>query len=175
MKQGSALRNCDQMSWLQTTSPEALWFGRVGARQEIPRGSNVRGVPPSVSVLLLPSTSWMVCAWQNTTLPEQLLVNPSDLGDGCENPLEEPVVPRAPNEGMSLVVATSSWNQAACCKTWGLSLPTMKDETQRAFSLVRATLGRRGFCLVVNAGVPGRYERVLWSLGMGRAESSALS
>lgn len=73
MNQGSALMSCDKISWLQTNYPEAFLLGRVGACQEIPTGSNVRGVPPSVSVLLLPSRSWMMCAWQNTKLSEQML------------------------------------------------------------------------------------------------------
>lgn len=73
MNQGRALMNCDKISWLQTNYPEAFLFGRVGACQEIPTGSDVHGVPPSVSVLLLPCRSWMMCAWQNTKLSEQML------------------------------------------------------------------------------------------------------
>lgn len=73
MNQGSALMNCDKISWLQTNYPEAFLLGRVGACQEIPTGSSVHGVPPSVSVLILPSRSWMMCAWQNTKLSERML------------------------------------------------------------------------------------------------------
>lgn len=50
MNQGSALMNCGKISWLQTNYPEAFLLGRVDACQEIPIGSNVQGVCPSVSV-----------------------------------------------------------------------------------------------------------------------------
>lgn len=45
MNRGSALMNCDKISWLQTNYPEAVLLGRVGACHEIPTGSNVHGVP----------------------------------------------------------------------------------------------------------------------------------
>lgn len=73
MNQGSALMNRDKIGWLQTDYPEVFLLGRVDACQDIPRGSNVPGVPTSVFVLLLPSRPWMMCAWQHSELSEQVL------------------------------------------------------------------------------------------------------
>lgn len=42
--------DCDKISWLQSNYPEAFFFRGAGACQEIPTGSNIHGVPPSVCV-----------------------------------------------------------------------------------------------------------------------------
>jgi len=65
-----------------TLKPFFAWKEQ-GARQEFSTGSDACGAPPSVSVLFLPSRSWMMYAWQNTKLSEQMLTHVT-LGMGVK-------------------------------------------------------------------------------------------